>query len=221
MIYNWIHLRPYNGLTCRFWTDNWSPFGSLKTFLQLGASSSLGISSLATLASLFSDNSWRLPLARSETQVQLHAYLTTIVLNNEDDFYEIIGWGLSTSPLCLLCNVAAESRDHIFFNCPYAWGLWSTLAPRCGVVPARSWTSVMTQLSTINRRSPKGVLTLLCWQGCLYWTWTERNARLHRNTFRTVDTISHLFQRQIRDRILSFRTQNPALSSAMMQQWLS
>ncbi|KAG5399918.1 hypothetical protein IGI04_014525, partial [Brassica rapa subsp. trilocularis] len=58
-------------------------------------------------------------------------------------------------------------------------------------------------------------------QGCLYWTWTERNARLHRNTSRPFDVITRLLDRQIKDRILSFRTFNPSVSSIMMQQWLS
>lgn len=280
LIYEWIHLRVSNGLSCRFWSDNWSPFGSLTKYLQLGPQSSLGIPLTATLASLCSNNSWRLPSARSENQVQLHVHLTTIVLNDEEDYYEweidgkvekaysigtvyhnlreqgacvpwfltiwnkggiprhsflawlfvlnrcptrdrIRGWGLVTSPLCLLCNVAPESRDHLYFECPYAWGIWSTLAPRCGLLPARTWSSVMIQLASQNRRSPKGMLSLLCWQGCLYWTWTERNARLHRNTSRPFDVITRLLDRQIKDRILSFRTFNPSVSSIMMQQWLS
>ncbi|KAF3526104.1 hypothetical protein F2Q69_00046443 [Brassica cretica] len=125
LIYEWIHLRVSNGLSCRFWSDNWSPFGSLTEYLQLGPQSSLGIPLTATLASLCSNNSWRLPSARSENQ------------------------------------------------------------------------------------------------GCLYWTWTERNARLHRNTSRPFDVITRLLDRQIKDRILSFRTFNPTVSSIMMQQWLS
>lgn len=279
LLYNWIHLRVSNGLTCRFWTDNWSLFGSMRAFLQLPARSSLGIPASATLASLFSNNSWRLPPARSETQVQLHAYLSTINLNDEEDYYEwivdgrleekysigsvyhnlrvqgaavpwfrtvwnkggvprhsflswlfvlnrcptrdrILGWGLQTSPLCLLCNVASESRDHLFFDCPFAWGIWSSLAARCGFTTGRTWSSVLLQLQAINRRSPIGMLTLLCWQGTIYWVWSERNARLHRNIFRSPDIISRLVDRQIRDRILSFRSSNPSVSSIMMQQWL-
>lgn len=28
LVYNWIKLRVANGLTCRIWTDNWSPYGN-------------------------------------------------------------------------------------------------------------------------------------------------------------------------------------------------
>ncbi|CDY43348.1 BnaC04g25080D [Brassica napus] len=49
LLYNWIHLRVSNGLSCRFWTDNWSSFGSMRQYLQLGTTS-LGIPEMATLA---------------------------------------------------------------------------------------------------------------------------------------------------------------------------
>lgn len=88
LIYSWIWLRVSNGLTCRFWTDNWSIFGNLKQFLQLSENSLLVIPEMTSLGSLFVTGSWQLPPARSESQVQLHAYLTTILLNEEHDYYE-------------------------------------------------------------------------------------------------------------------------------------
>ncbi|KAG2330683.1 hypothetical protein Bca52824_001863 [Brassica carinata] len=42
-IYDWIKLRVRNGETCRFWNDNWSAFGSLRTFLATDLNSSLEI----------------------------------------------------------------------------------------------------------------------------------------------------------------------------------
>lgn len=42
LLYNWIKLRVGNGLRCRFWSDNWSSFGNLRRYLQLGAQYHLG-----------------------------------------------------------------------------------------------------------------------------------------------------------------------------------
>lgn len=271
---------PHRRFSCRFWTDNWSPYGNLRDFLQLRTNSSLGIQDMATLASLHSNSTWLLPPARSDRQVEVQALLTTIHLTNEDDFYEweiegrvhqnysigmvyanlcvqgpavtwcnivwnkggiprhnfltwlfvlnrcptrdrIISWGLQTSPLCLLCNTAPESRNHLFFECPYTWNIWSVMALRCGITPERNLSRTLEQLHAMSSRSPKGILTLLCWQGCIYWSWSERNGRLHRNIFRSPESMSRFLDRQIRDRILSFREQNPRASSTMMQQWLS
>lgn len=251
LLYQWIKLRVSNGINCRFWTDNWSSLGSMRQYLQLG-NTSLGISEQATLATLYTNGGWQMPPARSETQVQVHAILTTLhlriheasvpwhqtvwnkggiprhsflswllVLNRCPTRDRIIGWGLPTSPLCLLCNLQCESRNHLFFECPYTWSIWSVLFRRCGFQPERDWTRVLEQLQRQNRRSPIGILSLLCWQSCLYWSWSERNTRLHLNVFRSPDSLIKRIDRQIRDRILSLRSANPSSSSVMMQQWLS
>lgn len=72
----WI-TAPQRRFSSRFWSDNWSIHGNMRDFLQLGNTSSLGIQDMATLASLYSDGTWRLPPARSERQVEVHALLTT------------------------------------------------------------------------------------------------------------------------------------------------
>lgn len=72
----------------RLWTDNWSTFGCLKSYLATDLNSSLGIRENATLSSLFRNNHWNLPHPRSEKQLQLHTFLTTVELTTEEDFYE-------------------------------------------------------------------------------------------------------------------------------------
>lgn len=263
----------------RFWTDNWSPFGSLQRFLANDSNFTLGIRGDATVSSLFRNDRWLLPHPRSEKQLQLHIYLTTLALSTEEDHYEwevegtvssvystgqmyryltvhgaavpwenivwtvggipkhsflcwlfilnrcptrdrLLRWGLQISPSCLLCNAASESRDHLLFNCSFSWSLWSSLAIRCGLNPEQQWTDVTNQLQQYNSRNWRGRLILLTWQCCIYWIWQERNSRLHRNVYRSVDGLIRLIDRQVRDRILSYRTSNPRLSSRMMQQWL-
>ncbi|KAF2541117.1 hypothetical protein F2Q68_00032323 [Brassica cretica] len=87
--------------------------------------------------------------------------------------------------------------------------------------PQQQWNDVTAQLQSHNSRNWRGILILLTWKSCISWTWQERNSRLHRNTFRSVDGLTRLIDRQIRDRILSYRDRSPRLSSRMMQQWLS
>lgn len=278
-IYSWIKIRVQNGQSCRFWSDNWSPYGSLRSYLGVSGSSSLGVSEQATLASLNRNNSWLIPPARSELLVNVHATLTTINLNNDEDYYEwevdgkisnkysagtfyeklcevgnlvpwynivwnkagiprhsflswlfildrcptkdrIVRWGLQTNPTCLLCNLSDETRNHLFFNCPFSWSLWGSLVQRCIACPARDWTQVLVQLYSLGPRSTSGMLLRLCWQACIYWIWMERNARLHRQIYRSPDTLERLVDRQIRDRILSIRDNNPTRSSSLMQNWL-
>ncbi|KAG2261868.1 hypothetical protein Bca52824_068947 [Brassica carinata] len=87
-IYHWIRLRVRSGTSTRFWTDNWSPFGCLQSFLENDSNFSLGIQDDATVSSLFIDNHWILPQPRSDKQLELHVFLTTLELSSEDDYYE-------------------------------------------------------------------------------------------------------------------------------------
>ncbi|KAL1190122.1 hypothetical protein V5N11_015543 [Cardamine amara subsp. amara] len=67
----------------------------------------------------------------------------------------------------------------------------------------------------------KRCLNLLAWQASIYELWAERNSRLHRNIFRSTDTIIHSISTTIRNRINSFRAQNPTSTSNCFQLRLS
>ncbi|KAF3532449.1 hypothetical protein DY000_02038544 [Brassica cretica] len=62
-------------------------------------------------------------------------------------------------------------------------------------------------------------LTLLAFQGTIYLIWHERNSRLHNQTFKTTDVIISTIDKQLRNRIQSFRHSNTRASSAMSQLW--
>ncbi|XP_056844021.1 uncharacterized protein LOC130496191 [Raphanus sativus] len=87
VVYPLICLRLQNGESARFWFDNWSPFGCLYDYLQ-GATSRLGIPLHATVSSLLRNGVWLLPPARSDNQLQLLSFLTTVNLNDDADYFE-------------------------------------------------------------------------------------------------------------------------------------
>ncbi|KAL0696317.1 hypothetical protein Bca4012_063497 [Brassica carinata] len=170
VVFTSIKMRVGNGRSCRFWIDNWSPFGSLERYLLRGSSE------------------------RSDEFLQVYIYLTTLELNDEEDIYEwcltdvpttrystgdvywklkpeeeevpwakvvwirggipkqsfltwlfmlnrcptrdrLLHWGIQTDSSCLLSNNAPESRDHILFQCAYAWDLLCQTLNRCRVTP--------------------------------------------------------------------------------------
>lgn len=281
VVYPLIKLRLQNGRLARFWTDNWTPFGRLETFLH-NSPSRLGIPLKASVASVFRNDSWQLPSARTDQQLQLLAFLTTITFSLEEDYYEwelggkttlkystgdvyvylrgeipevnwakivwssygiprhcflawlvlknrcptkdrLISCGLQVPPLCLLCNNLPETRDHLFHECSYTADLWSLSAGKIGFITPMDWSGILAQMITLplsKTQKASTLLTLLAWKATLYWLWNEQNSRLHNNTFRSVDSLFSVLDRQIRNRIHSFRQANPILASAMMQLWL-
>ncbi|XP_013589602.1 PREDICTED: uncharacterized protein LOC106298041 [Brassica oleracea var. oleracea] len=79
LVFPWIKISMGNGQTCRFWYDNWTPFGSLLTYLGSSSISRLGIPLHATVSSLYTDGNWNIPPARTEAQSQ--SYSTKQVYN--------------------------------------------------------------------------------------------------------------------------------------------
>lgn len=161
-VYSWIKMRVGNDSSCRFWWDNWSPFGKLLDFLNEGNKTRLGIPLASRLEDLCIDGAWSLPPARTENQVLLHAYLTTLFLNNEEDTYE---WEING-------NVITKFSTGFFYDClrevtaslPWVKSVWIK-----GGIPRHSflcWLFCLNRCPTKNRLIQWGINTdptcLLC-----------------------------------------------------------
>lgn len=83
--YNWIKHLVGNGETTYFWTSHWSPFGNIRKFLVGESCMTVGIPYSMTLAELWVTDHWVLPPARSEKQVRIYTFLTSLQLTNSAD----------------------------------------------------------------------------------------------------------------------------------------
>lgn len=92
---------------------------------------------------------------------------------------------------------------------------------RCGIQPHRSWEDSLQQMVSLTTPCAPRLLTVWAWQATIYWLWNEMNTMMHANTFRSVDALFRVIDRQLLNKILSFRELNPTLSSAMIQLWLA
>nr|VDC94664.1 unnamed protein product [Brassica oleracea] len=215
-IYPLLRRRLVNGESTSFWVDNWSPFGNLYNYL--GASTSrFGILRTATVASLYDHDHdhWLLPPARSENQLALHVYLTTVNLSDDQDQYE---WDVAgkTSSRYSTGEVYTYLKGHVPLV-PWTQLVWFSYGiPRHSFL---TWLDLIQQLLASPRNKDLRRLTLLAFQGSLYWLWPERNTRLHQQSFRTAESIFSTIDKQLRNCVQSFRHSNPRASSAMMQLW--
>lgn len=151
-----------------------------------------------------------------------HSFLVWLVTLNRCPTRDcIISWGLSTSPQCLLCNAADESRDHLFFECPYSFEVWNSLARKANCMPSPSWAQTLRYLEHRICSKPQRCLGLLAWQASVYFVWTERNNRLHRQHFRSASSIAASAYSLVKNKISSFRDQNPIFCSSLLQIWIA
>ena len=107
---------------------------------------------------------------------------------------------------CELRGVRDETRDHLFFACPYSYTVWEILARNLvasGINPDWQWT-----LQRLQRMEVKGMdscLAKLLFQTTIYHIWRERNARRHQNPRVSTDCLRGLIYRAMKNMICSLK----------------
>lgn len=89
-------------------------------------------------------------------------------------------WNVGANSLCVLCQNVIESRDHLFFECPYSAEVWSKLAR--GLLRG-SFTTLWSELMVLIKDNNGGLLKRFLLRYTLQVTlsslWRERNDRRH------------------------------------------
>lgn len=118
-----------------------------------------------------------------KTRIPKHAFLSWVaILNRLPTKDRLQQWGLNISPTCLLCDVSDESRDHIFFACPYSQEVWTTFFTAPVFSPPSGFEAIIAWLpSAAGNPQLKDICCFLV-QAILYVMWRERNLRLHTST---------------------------------------
>lgn len=95
-----IKTRLGNGLSTSFWYDVWTPFGQLISHIGLSGPRALRIRKEAVVADAITGSSWSLPHPRSQKEVELHVYLTTLSLPLSPDVIDEYEWVAGDTSLC-------------------------------------------------------------------------------------------------------------------------
>lgn len=121
---------------------------------------------------------------------------------------------------CVLCGERDESRDHIFFACPYSFNVWSDVAGKLlGPRLDPDWDNMLDSLVRGIGSRDKDIVTRLCFQVTIYFVWRERNTRIHGGGYCLVPQMVRQIDKQIRNRIVYLDyTQRPRLRN-LLQTW--
>lgn len=57
----------------------------------------------------------------------------TAYLNRLPVKSRLLNWDLNIYPLCCLCNLHLETRDHLFLHCEFSEQVWNLVLPRLGL----------------------------------------------------------------------------------------
>ncbi|KAF3501229.1 hypothetical protein F2Q69_00043960 [Brassica cretica] len=125
-------------------------------------------------------------------------------------------WGVQG---CEMCGERDETRDHLYFACPYSYTVWKALANRIlgqGINPGSSWT-VQYLIGTHHRLD--SVLAKMLFQTTIYHIWRERNARRHHQIPTTADQMKRRVDKAMRTRIISLKYPFHHKLAGLLQRW--
>lgn len=79
---------------------------------------------------------------------------------------------------CVFCGKRNETRDHLFFACPYTYTVWTNLADKlfgCFITP--DWNDTVRSLLQTTHSQIDNILLRMLFQTALHALWRERNSR--------------------------------------------
>ena len=92
----------------------------------------------------------------------------------------LLQWNAQANAQCILCNSAVESRNHLFFSCPYAEAIWKNLTRKLlGRSYSYTWSQVLDLISTNHVLGVKKFLLTYVFQVSVHTIWLQRNGRRH------------------------------------------
>ena len=122
---------------------------------------------------------------------------------------------------CVLCKAGLESHNHLFFECSYSVGIWSSLMGKCGECTLRFPWPIFIEWAATNWKGkflPVAVKKL-CLIGAVYAIWRERNNRIFKNESKSPMVILKDIINIVRKRLLSMDLKPSPSNANVLIEW--
>lgn len=97
---------------------------------------------------------------------RITSWLFTLNRNPTKD--RLTSWGLDLENWCLLCGTNPESRDHLFFVCPYSSLVWKAAIGVLGFSnPPFQWETILRWLDSATLNKVQLAVVLQLWHGSI------------------------------------------------------
>lgn len=127
-------------------------------------------------------------------------------------------WGITQE--CGLCGESDETRDHLFFACPYSFTIWKCMVRGfSGRRPNPDWTITLNMLKRNRLPRLDSILIRMLFQTVIYHIWRERNGRRHQGKRTTTDQMCKAIDRVMRNKIVSLKYGLQHENAGLLQRW--
>ena len=131
----------------------------------------------------------------------------------------MLSWGLLVSPVCALCQVGFETRDHIMLGCDYSVIIWALVRGRIGtpLTVFQSWYDLLKWTQRRNNAAPSTLRKIVA-QAVVYALWKQRNNYVHNLLFIPAATVFRIIDREVINTITANRHRKQFRT--LMGRWL-
>ncbi|KAL6205028.1 hypothetical protein ACLB2K_022293 [Fragaria x ananassa] len=125
------------------------------------------------------------------------------------------------APYYVFCHAAAETHNHLFFDCAYSFGIWTHVLSKCDVSrPLLPWSDFIFWVATNWKGNSLPVVILkLALQAVVYAIWRERNNRRFRNESLPPAVVFKGIVESIRLCLLSWKIPHTPSNSYIFPEW--
>lgn len=129
-------------------------------------------------------------------------------------------WG--QPQVCVYCGEPDETRDHLFFACPFTFTLWLKVVGNLfGIDPDPDWNITIARLLTGSYDNHTFILSRMVLQVTIYFIRRERNDRRHNGSVKSVDQVARVIDKTVRNRITSLNYRFKPRLQGLMCRWFS
>ncbi|KAG7593824.1 Zinc finger CCHC-type [Arabidopsis thaliana x Arabidopsis arenosa] len=136
-----------------------------------------------------------------------YAFITWLVVKNRVATGDMmLSWKQNAISSCVFCNEPIETRDHLFFNCPYSKRVWEQLVK--GLILdkySESWKEIINLLAGKVLDKTKRFLLNYTLQNTIHSIWSERNKRRHGEQPTPMEILVKMIDKNVRNRLSTIK----------------
>ncbi|KAG7543595.1 Reverse transcriptase zinc-binding domain [Arabidopsis thaliana x Arabidopsis arenosa] len=152
-----------------------------------------------------------------------YSFLTWLVAKNRLSTGDrMIKWNIQANTKCMLCQEPMETRDHLFFKCPYALKVWTELAK--GILKEKfsaNWREVLKLTSDTNLDKTHAFILRYVLQNTIHSIWQERNTRRHGDQPSPEEKLVKMIDKNVRNRLSTIRSGGDTRHATGIQVWFA
>jgi len=150
-----------------------------------------------------------------------YSFITWLVQKNRVTTGDkLIKWNPQATSNCILCQHSLETRDHLFFTCPYSLQVWTQLAK--GILHTSftaNWKDILKLLHDKGLSKTKSFIVAYIFQNAVHSIWRERNNRRHNEEPSPCERLIRVIDKNIRNRLSTIRSGGEMKFAGGIQEW--